>query len=196
MPSGCPIAIAPPLTFTRSSSRPSSRMTARLCDAKASFSSTRSSSLDRHPGAAEQLAHGRNRPDAHHRRVDPGGRRAGEHPERLDPECPGALLAGDHERRGTVVDPARVACRDRPVRTERRPQRGKLLERRLGSRMLVLLEVRRRHELVGEAAGLLRLRPTPLRAQGERVLFLTGHVPPLCDVLPRLAHRGPRVLSS
>src|SRR5512133_1975063 len=44
IPSGCPSAIAPPLTLTLSGSRPSSRMTTRLCDAKASFSSTRSNS--------------------------------------------------------------------------------------------------------------------------------------------------------
>src|SRR5919197_2135510 len=44
IPSGWPIAIAPPFTFTRSGSRPSSRITTRLCEAKASFSSTRSMS--------------------------------------------------------------------------------------------------------------------------------------------------------
>ena len=42
-----PSAIAPPLTFTRSGSSPSSRITARLWDANASFSSTRSSSRPR-----------------------------------------------------------------------------------------------------------------------------------------------------
>ena len=72
MPSGWPSAIAPPLTFTRSSSRPSSRTTARLCEAKASFSSTRSISPTSTPARAEQLAHGRDRPDAHHARVDAG----------------------------------------------------------------------------------------------------------------------------
>src|SRR5262245_16174526 len=44
IPRGCPSAIAPPLTFTFSGSRPSSRITTRLCEAKASFSSTRSRS--------------------------------------------------------------------------------------------------------------------------------------------------------
>src|SRR5881409_2643284 len=38
------MAIAPPFTLTRSGSSPSSRITTRLCEAKASFSSTRSSS--------------------------------------------------------------------------------------------------------------------------------------------------------
>src|SRR4029077_2763180 len=49
IPSGCPIAIAPPFTFTLLSSRPSSRTTASDCDAKASFSSTRSSSSTPRP---------------------------------------------------------------------------------------------------------------------------------------------------
>ena len=55
MPSGWPSAIAPPLTFTRSSSMPSSRTTARLCEAKASFSSTRSMSPISTPVRASSL---------------------------------------------------------------------------------------------------------------------------------------------
>src|SRR5213076_123597 len=55
MPSGWPSAIAPPLTFTFSESRPSSRITARLCDAKASFSSTRSISSSGTPLRSSSL---------------------------------------------------------------------------------------------------------------------------------------------
>ncbi len=40
--------------------------------AKASFSSMRSSSAGGEPGARERLAHGRDRPDAHHRGLDAG----------------------------------------------------------------------------------------------------------------------------
>ena len=43
-PSGCPIAMAPPFTFTFSISKPSSCIQAILCDAKASFNSIRSRS--------------------------------------------------------------------------------------------------------------------------------------------------------
>ena len=57
IPSGCPIAIAPPFTFTFEGSRPSSRMTATLCEAKASFSSTRSMSSTARP--ARRGARGR-----------------------------------------------------------------------------------------------------------------------------------------
>ena len=85
-------------------------MTARLCDAKASFSSTRSRSPTVDPGAVEQLAHGGHRADAHHARVDAGDRAAGEGAERLDAELARSLLAGDHERGGAVVD-ARSSCR-------------------------------------------------------------------------------------
>ena len=45
-PIGCPSAIAPPLTLTRAGSSSSPRMHAIDCAAKASFSSTRSRSLD------------------------------------------------------------------------------------------------------------------------------------------------------
>src|SRR5690349_16627160 len=38
-PSGCPSAIAPPLTLTRAGSMPASRITARACTANASLSS-------------------------------------------------------------------------------------------------------------------------------------------------------------
>ena len=116
IPSGCPIAIAPPFTFTRSSSMPSSRTTASDCEANASFSSTRSTSPTLDAGPLEQLADGGHRPDPHDRRVDARGRRADERPERLDPERPRAFLARDDERRGAVVDPARVPGRDRAAR--------------------------------------------------------------------------------
>ena len=84
-------------------------MTARLCEANASFSSTRSRSADVDAGPRQQLRHRRNGPDAHHARVDAGDRRGDERAERLDAELGGALLARDHERGGAVVQPARVA---------------------------------------------------------------------------------------
>ena len=48
-PSGCPSAMAPPFTFTMFGSSPSSRITARLWLAKASFSSTSSMSFSFRP---------------------------------------------------------------------------------------------------------------------------------------------------
>ena len=52
-------------------------------------------------------------------RVDAGDGAADEGAERLDAELGRALLARDHERGGAVVDPARVAGRDRAVLAER-----------------------------------------------------------------------------
>ena len=86
-------------------------MTARLCDANASFSSTRSSVRSVDACASEQLAHGGDGADAHHARVDAGHRAADERPERLDAELARPLLGCDHERGGAVVDAGRVARR-------------------------------------------------------------------------------------
>ena len=123
--------------------------------------------VDGHPGAVEELAHGRDGPDAHHRRVDAGGRRAGEHAERLDPERPRPLLARDHERRGTVVDPARVARGDRPALPERRLQRRELLDRRVRPRMLVVLELSGRRR-ARRRSGRPRAPPPSAAGSGRR----------------------------
>ena len=53
MPSGCPSAMAPPLTLTLSRSRPSSFSTARYCAANASLTSTRSMSSSVSPAFFE-----------------------------------------------------------------------------------------------------------------------------------------------
>src|SRR5204863_7830880 len=55
--------------------------------------------------------------------------------------------------------------------------------------MLVALDALHGHELVVEPPGLSRRRPPLLRAERERVLILARDVPPLGDVLARLAHR-------
>ena len=54
-PIGWPSAIAPPLTFTVSMSKPRSRATAQDCAAKASFDSTRSTSAMFHPAFSSAL---------------------------------------------------------------------------------------------------------------------------------------------
>src|SRR6266508_1419727 len=54
-PIGCPRAMAPPLTLTFSMSIPRSLMTARVWEAKASFSSTRSMSSRRSPVSSSSL---------------------------------------------------------------------------------------------------------------------------------------------
>src|SRR5438477_487498 len=86
---------------------------------------------DGDPCPSEKLAHGRDRPDAHHSRIDPGDRAADEGAERLDAQFSRLLLGRDHESGGAVVDPARVPRGDRPALTERRPKRRQLLRARL-----------------------------------------------------------------
>ena len=78
--------------------------------------------------AREQLAHRGHRSDAHHARVDPRDRAAGERCERLDAERPSPLLARHDERRCAVVDPGGVPGRHRPALPERRLQPSELLQ--------------------------------------------------------------------
>ncbi len=68
--------------------------------------------------------------------------------------------------------PLALPAVDRPARPEGGLERGELLQRRLGARMLVPLEPCHGNELVREATGLLRFLPAPLGAQREGVLLL------------------------
>src|SRR4029453_7860900 len=99
------------------------------------------------------------------------------------------LLACDHERRGSVVDAARVAGRDRAAFAKGRLERRELLEARVRPRMLVARDVADRHELVLEPALVVGLGPAPVRAQPELVLLLAADPVALSDVLAGLAHR-------
>ena len=158
IPSGWPMAIAPPFTFTFSGSSPSSRMTWRLCEAKASFSSTRSRSPASTPARASTLRTAGTGPMPMTRGSTPATAPGDEAAERLDAELGGPLGAGDDQRGCPVVDAARVARRDGSVRPEGRLEGGELLRRRVRPRVLVADDVADRHELVVEAA-LPRRRP-------------------------------------
>ena len=139
-PSGWPIAMAPPLTLTAAGSRPSSRITATDCDANASFSSTRSSSSRPTPARSSSLwtaGIGR-RPS-----------RAGRRPRLAEPRNvpsgsihrPRALGAQDDQCGGAVVDPARVPGGHGALAAERGLQGREFLDARVGSRVLVALEL-------------------------------------------------------
>ena len=132
-------------------------MTARLWDANASFSSTRSRSPTVSAGAFQQLADGRHRPDAHHARIDARNRTADEPAERFDAQSCSPLFARDHECGGAVVDAARVAGGDRAAFAEYRLEGGELLRARVGTWMLVP-----RQPVDGDRA-LRRSGPTPQR---------------------------------
>ncbi len=108
MPSGWPIAIAPPAHVDRG------RVEPELADHRHRLRRERLVQLDEvelveaDTGPVEQLADGRDRPDAHHGGVDARDCGAAERPERLDIHRPRALGARDDQCGGAVVDPARV----------------------------------------------------------------------------------------
>ena len=115
----------------------------------------------------EQLADGRNRADAHDPRVDARRGGADERAERVGAQLARRLLARDHERRGAVVDAARIAGRDRAVLAERGLQAGERLGGRLRARVLVDDDVPDRDELVVEPARVVAPRPSAA-ASGAR----------------------------
>ena len=190
MPSGCPSAMAPPLTLTRSSSRPSSRQTATLCEANASLSSTRSSSLDTDTRAREKAPHGRNGADPHHARVDSRHGRAGE-------RCRAARRRATAARSSVAITsaaapslmPLALPAVTVPPSRNAGLQPGQRLCRRLGPRMLVARDLPTGTSSSSNRPGLRGGGPALLRAQRERVLLLARHAPALGDVLTRLPHR-------
>ena len=129
----------------------------------------------------------------------PRRRRGDERPERLGAELACALLAGDHERGGTVVDPARVARRHRAAFAEGGLEGGELLRRSVGPRMLVARRrrpgrARRRSALPrppppSAAATAARTRPGPRatrptarrRSRLSRPSTPVGTSPPAAD---------------
>src|SRR5205085_10486625 len=91
--------------------------------------------IERDAGALQQLAHGRDRADAHQAWVDAGDGATDEGTERFDAELTRLLLRRDHERRRAVVDPGGVAGRNRAALAEGGLQRGPLLGCRIGARV-------------------------------------------------------------
>ena len=129
------------------------------------------------PGAGENLARRRRRPDAHDARRDARRRHADE--ARVRGRAVGGGFRGDDERRGAVVDAGGVAGRHGFVRPVDRLQLGELFGRRLGARVLVAVDDQRlalalghAHggDFIAEHAGRLRRRPALLAAQRESVL--------------------------
>ena len=187
IPSGCPIAIAPPLTFTRlrrSRARGRPRATAR----RTPRSARRDRARRRRPrcGRAASGRPGRARyPSPRGRRPPPPSRRrlrAARHPG------PGALLARDHERGGAVVDSARVARRDGAAGAEGGPEARELVGLVSGRGCSS-----RSRSPAGTSSSAKRPPPAPrpsaAATERERVLILTRDVPAVGDVLARLAHR-------
>ena len=166
-------------------------MTARLCEANASFSSTRSSVVDVDAGAREQLAARRGPgrcPSRAGRRPRPRCRRT-RRAARCRARAPSPRDAITSAAAPSLM-PGRVAGRDGAALAERRLQRGELLERRVGPRMLVARRRRRRRRARRRSGpASCRGRPALLRRERERVLVLARDAAALGDVLARLAHR-------
>src|SRR5439155_17374788 len=137
----------------------------------------------------EQLPHRRNRPNPHDLRIDPRDRAADERAERPDAERGSPLFARDHERRGPVVDSARVTPRHRAVLPESRLEGRELLRARVRTGMLVPAHSLHLDELVVEAPSFLGRGPALLRTQRELVLLVSRAAVALGDILARLAHR-------
>ena len=162
-----------------------------------------SSSAD--PGLGEGLRHRVDRPDAHDRRIDAGGREADEPPERAQSQGGGAV-AGHHDQGGrAVAHLGRVAGGDAAAGCEHGLQPGHLggigvvadalvgVERDLAdARAAVVIDVGQprgdRHHLVEEASLALRGRCALVRAQAPRVLGVAADVEALGHVLGGQAH--------
>ena len=137
MPTGCPSAMAPPLTLTLSSSMPRSSAEARPTAAKASLISKRSMVVDVDAGLAGRLDDGPRRL-GQQRVVRPGHHAvADDLAERRDAQLLG-LGRRHHDDGGAAVgDLRRVARGDGAVLGEGRPQLAQRLGRRLGPHTLV-----------------------------------------------------------
>ena len=152
---------------------------------------------DLQPKPLHQLAHRRHRTDAHHPRRHRAGRKAEHLSARLQAVLLHRLGRGEDHRGRAVVDAGRVARRHRARIAECRLQLGEPFKRRLGPRMLVLVDGHRsglaaghgdRNDLFGEIARRDRLAGALLRADRERVLVGARDLELLGDVLAGLAH--------
>ena len=193
MPSGCPSAIAPPLTFTRSGS-------SRALDAREGLARERLVELDEievvhfQAGASQGLAVAGTGPIPMSAGSTPAS--AGRPRGPAAAAAAGELGRADEHRRRAIIHPEELpAVTDRRA-GEGRPQSRQRLDGGVGARVLV----RRRRRL---ALGLRHhdgTRSSPKRPastaatarrepQRELVLPLTGHGIALGEVLGGFAHR-------
>src|SRR5207237_381663 len=93
--------------------------------------------LDPDAGPLERLPGRGDRTESHRPRLDPGRRGGDDAHERREAELPRLAIAHQEDRRGPVVDPARIACRDRPALAERGAELRERLQGRVGPRRLV-----------------------------------------------------------
>ena len=118
-PMGCPRAMAPPLTLTRSGSSSSPRMQAIDCDSERLVELDEIEVLRLPAAARERLGPGRDRPLAHRVGVHARRRVRDDARERLEAVRAHDVAAGDEHAGGAVVERGAVAGRDgaRPCET-------------------------------------------------------------------------------
>ena len=141
-------------------------MTTRLCDANASFSSTRSRSPDADPGAGRAACA---RP-ARDRCPSPCGSTpatapATKRPSGSTPSSRASLLARDHQRGRAVVEAARVPGRHVPSLRKAGFSARELLRGRVRPRMLVLARPRPTGTSSSAKRPPRQRRPAPLRLE-------------------------------
>ena len=103
MPSGCPSAIAPPFTFTRSGSSPSSRIADEALGGERLVQLDQVELVDADPRPLQQLATAGTGPMPITRGSTPTTALADERRQRLGAQLARPLLARDHERCRAVV---------------------------------------------------------------------------------------------
>ena len=141
-PSGCPIAIAPPLVFTISGSMPHASTHASDCTANASFSSTADTSDQVIPARASARSAASIGAIPNSCGSSAADAAAGHPGQRRQPDpVSGGLRAEEYGGRA-VVQRRRVGRRDRAVLAERRLQAGQLLGGRPRPDPLVAGELR------------------------------------------------------
>ena len=199
MPSGWPSAMAPPLTLTLAGSSPSSSHAHERLRRERLVELDEIEVADGEAGPLQRLARGRDRADAHDRRIDAGDGRRDDPGHRPQAELAGPVRLDQQDRGRAVVDARAVAGRDRAaLGSEGGPQAGQRLDGRVGARMLVAIDDERvalplrdadRDDLVGEPAGLDGGHRALLALERECVLALARDAPALGHVLGGLAHR-------
>jgi len=109
----------------------------------------------------------------------------------------GRFLAGEDDGGGAIVDAGCIASGDSARIAHNRPELGQILQRCVGSRMLVFVDFgwpgfAARHfdgdDFLGEVAVRRRFAGALLRAQRKRILILARDLKLFGDILAGLRH--------
>ena len=189
MPSGWPIAIAPPFTLTLAGSRPSSRITASDCDAKASFSSTRSTSPTSTPTRSSSLRTAGTGPMPITRGSTPATALPTNVPSGSTPSSRAFSSDATTSAAAPSLSPDELPAVTVPPGRNAGFSVASFSALVSGRGCSSRATPSDRDELVVEPARLRSRRPATLRLERELVLILARDAPALGHVLAGLAHR-------